>query len=824
MKTLSTWVQNFKVWLAKHLARFFGAKKTRSHHNADANQSAAFYADVSLQTFKTVVYYIIGVAGVLFCLGLGLLTGYFAAIIDDTPVPTRAALSTTLHNVSQSSSLYFANDVKLSNVKTDLVRQNVDLNQMTPWVTKALVATEDSDFYQHHGVVPKAVVRAVFSDLTGVGSQTGGSTLTQQVVKMQFLSSETTFKRKAVEMMLALRLDHFFSKGEILQAYLNTATLGRNNKGQNIAGVQAAAEGLFGKTAKTLTLPEAAFIAGLPQSPSVYTPYTQSGALKKDLSAGVERQKTVLFRMYRANMLSKTEYNNAKNYDITKDFLPTGKATQSSQEYSYVYNMVNSEATVILAQQLAKEDGHSKAELNNDSSLNQQYTEQATELLTTKGYRVHSTINKQVYDAMQTVVNENKYSFGQTYTSTQINPETGDTEVVQSPVQNGSVLLDNATGAILGFVGGVDGGINHTYTTRSPGSTIKPLLVYGPAVENKLIGTQTMIADFKTNFKNNYSVTDFGGQIQNRFIPAKEALAESYNIPAVNLYQKLRETVNVKPYIDKMGITTLTKNDYSQLGLALGGTDYGVTVQEQASAFSTFARGGTHTDAYVIDAILDPAGNAVYKHKGKTTRVFSPSTSYIMSNMLKGVVTDGTASSLNYQLNFNTDNLIGKTGTSNEYKDIWFIGSTPGVTLASWMGYDNADGRSYNLNESASETNLAYWAKLANASYKLLPNQFKLGSTMERPAGVKSVSVNKQTGQKPGNVTVDGSTYTVNGDSVTGLYNDWEPGVTTANFGIGGTTANYHAFWSRYYGGYYTDATQNYGLVTTEASAVGTAG
>ena len=168
--------------------------------------------------------------------------------------------------------MYFAHNVKLSDVKSDLYSTKVNLNEMSPWLTKAIIATEDEDFYRHNGIVPKAVIRAFFSDLTGMGSQTGGSTLTQQVVKMMFLNSETTFKRKAAEIMLARRLNNHFSKNTILATYLNVATLGRNNKGQNIAGVEAAAQGLFGVSAKEVNLPEAAFIAGLPQSPFVYTP------------------------------------------------------------------------------------------------------------------------------------------------------------------------------------------------------------------------------------------------------------------------------------------------------------------------------------------------------------------------------------------------------------------------------------------------------------------------------------------------------------------------------------------------------------------------
>ncbi|QFV11953.1 penicillin-binding protein [Lacticaseibacillus rhamnosus] len=804
VKTLGT---RFCSWFTQFVTRHPDSK-------ADTNQqltgkaTVVYYGNVTLQSIKTTVYYLLGVLGIAVVFGLGLFGGYFVSIIDATPIPTETAMKATLSNTSRTSSMYFAHNVKLSDVKSDLYSTKVNLNEMSPWLTKAIIATEDEDFYRHNGIVPKAVIRAFFSDLTGMGSQTGGSTLTQQVVKMMFLNSETTFKRKAAEIMLARRLNNHFSKNTILATYLNVATLGRNNKGQNIAGVEAAAQGLFGVSAKEVNLPEAAFIAGLPQSPFVYTPYTADGKLKTSLKAGINRQQTVLFRMYRAGVISHRQYVAAKSFDLKGAFLQPEKADQDDDEYGYVYNMVLSEAKSLLAEKLAKSDGHSAAELAKDSALNNDYLRQAGDLFASKNYRIKSTIDKDVYDRMQFVMRATRDTFGQTYTSSQINPKTGETETVKYPVQNGSVVLDNQTGAVLGFVGGVTGELNHIYTLRSPGSTIKPLLVYAPAIDQKIIGSQTALADFKTNLGNNYSVTDYGGQIQNRFIPATEALAQSYNIPAVNLYKHIKPSVNVKAYMEKMGINTLTDNDYSQLGLALGGTDYGVDVKEQASAFSTFANQGEHVPAYVISEIVDPSGHAVYRHQVKKTKVFSKGTNYIMNQMLKNVVASGTAESLNYQLRFNTDNLIGKTGTSNDFRDIWFIGSTPGITIASWMGYDNSNGTNYTLTENSSMTNEAYWAKLANAVYHTIPKKFKADKKLSRPSTVKSVTVDKQTGQPAASLSFNGHTYRTGGSTVTSLYNDWEP-TAKAEFAIGGSKDNYQLFYD------YLDGKSNgYGQVS----------
>lgn len=772
----------------------------RAYIEALSQSSLRFKINVFLGAVKSIILYGISISLILLALAVGVGSGYFAALMKTEPIPSYQVLKQQLDNTDQAAGLYFDQNVKFGSIKTDLIRTPVKIEEMSPYLTDAIVATEDEDFYQHQGVVPKALLRAVISDVTGFGSQTGGSTLTQQLIKMQVLTSQVTFKRKATEVLLALRVDKYFTKKEILQDYLNVATLGRNNKGQNIAGVQEAAQGLFGKNAKDLTLAEAAYIAGLPQSPSVYTPYDQDGTLKDPeyLKYGLDRKNTVLFRMYRDHRITKAEYQAAEKVDLTSEFQQKTEPESTSKKYGYVYNLLESQATDIMTKQLAKEANVSTQKLNSDNTVYQQYQEQASELLSTKGYQIHSTINKDIYDSMQNIVKTQGATFGTTYTDTETDPTTGLQKQVESPVQNGSVLLDNQTGKVISFVGGRDFSLkqtNYMLTKRSPGSTIKPLLVYGPAIDQKLIGSKTMLADFKTNFKT-YAPTDYGGTIQNKFIPADTALAQSLNIPTVNLYNELRKQTNPADYMSKMGIH-LSDNEYSQLGISLGGTSDGVSVLDQASAFSTFADAGQHVDAYVIDKITDPAGNIVYQHKSQKTKVFSKATAYIMNQMLAGVLTDGTASSLYDQLYFNTNNLVGKTGTSNDNRDIWFIGSTPGITLASWMGYDST-GR--NLTDNSSSINEQYWAKLANSVYQIDPDLMKLENDRQKPSTVTSSKVLKLTGQLPGTVSLNGNSQKLDGSTVTSLYNNWTPPATSYEFGIGGSSRNYETFWNHYLG------------------------
>lgn len=758
-----------------------------------------YYLELSIGIIRSLLLHLLAFGLVAGALALGLGLGYFASLISHTDIPDYTTMKSEINSSYEASNLYFAKHVRLGTMQTNLVSQSVSINQISPNLTKAITSTEDEYFYQHKGVVPKSVLRALVSSLTGIGAQTGGSSLTQQLVKMQILSSETTFKRKATEILLALRVDKYFSKTEILQAYLNAATFGRNNKGQNVAGVEQAAQGLFGIPASQVNLAQAAFIAGLPQSPSVYTPYKNNGKLKRDLSYGLQRKNTVLFRMYRDNKISYQAYQAAKKYDLTKDFLPQGEDSQKKIKYGYVYNLLTQQAKDIIKKQLYQKDGLSSTEVNKSGALSQQYDLQAEQLLANRGYHIYSTINKPIYNAMQRVIKQQGPSLGQTYHDTTTDAN-GNAIKVNEPVQNGSVLLNNQSGAILGFIGGRNfskSQLNHAFTQRSPGSSIKPLAVYAPAIERQIIGSETKLADFKVNF-NGYKPTDYGNTIQNRFINAREALKYSYNIPAINLYREVKAQGSIKPYMEKMGIKTLTANDYKNLGLALGGTDYGVTVADAASAYSTLSNAGQHADAYIIDKITDANGKVIYQHQPTTTKVFSPATAYITSNMMHSVVTSGTASQVSSDTTFNTSNLAGKTGTSNDNRDSWFVGSTPKVTLATWTGYDNYNGSSYNLTDASSEITNRFWSNLANEIYNTDPQTLGTNLKRKRPNGVNKVSVVKATGKLPGRLTVNGQSIFASGTRKKSYYAGWKPGKTTKKFAIGGRDKDYNAFWKNY--------------------------
>src|SRR5699024_2943115 len=297
--------------------------------------------------------------------------------------------------------------------------------------------------------------------------------LTQQLIKNQILTNEVSFERKAKEILLALRLENFFEKDEILEAYLNIVPYGREASGRNIAGIQAAAQGVFGVDAKDLNLAQAAFLAGLPQNPFTYTPFTNTGELKDEesLTYGIKRMKTVLFRMYQTNIINEDEYKEAIEYDIVADF--TEKSISPMDQYPAIIFELEERATKILKEILAKEDGYTLDELADDSDLNAEYVALADRELRRNGYHIHSTINKKMYDKMQKIVANYQY-YGPARTFT----KDGETKTEQ--VENAVVLIENKTGKVLSFVPGRDyraGDNEYNYATqahRSPGSTFKP--------------------------------------------------------------------------------------------------------------------------------------------------------------------------------------------------------------------------------------------------------------------------------------------------------------------------------------------------------------
>ena len=693
---------------------------------------------------------IVLVLGTAFAGGVG--AGYFASLVKDEPIRSYDGMKKDIYNYEETSELYFANNIYLGKLYSDIDREEVKLDDISPHLIDAVIATEDQYFYEHEGVVPKAILRALLQEVTNSSTQTGGSTLTQQLIKNQILTNEVSFERKAKEILLALRLEQFFPKEEILEAYLNVSTFGRNSSGRNIAGVQSAAKGIFGIKASELTLPQAAFIAGLPQSPFGYTPYTNSGEIKKNLEPGITRMKIVLQRMYEDEKISKDQYDQAVAYDITKDFITVHE--NPVDEYPWVTFEIEERAIDVLSVILAKNDGYTEEDLQKNDALKRRYITLADRDIRQNGYKIHSTINKEIYDAMQQVVADYSY-FGSDRTKKVTDPETGESKSVPDPVETGAILIENKTGKIISFVGGRDykrEQLNHaTNAYRSNGSTMKPLLAFGPAIELGKLSPGSILPDVPLKLDsarpNEVWPKNYGGGYHG-LVTARVALAKSYNIPTVKAYVDILDSRPAQ-YLEKMGFNSLTEADYISPATALGGLTNGVTIEENTNAFGTFANNGQFIDAYIIDKITDKEGNIVYQHEVKPVDVFSPQTAYLTYDMMRDVITSGTATSLKSRLKFRSD-WAGKTGTSQNYKDVWFVATNPNVSFGTWMGYDNPKpvqtsykGMSY------STRNITLWARLMNAAHDIAPDLVDPSEPLKRPEGIVTRSFCGLTGLAP---------------------------------------------------------------------------
>jgi penicillin-binding protein 1B len=680
---------------------------------------------------------IVLVLGTAFAGGVG--AGYFASLVKEEPIRPYDQMKKDIYNYEETSQLYFADDVYLGKLRTDLEREEVKLNDVSKHLRNAVIATEDEYFKEHNGVVPKAIMRAVLQEFTNSSTQSGGSTLTQQLIKNQILTNEVSFERKAKEILLALRLERFFEKDEILEAYLNVATLGRNSSGQNIAGVQSAAIGIFGIDAKDLSLPQAAFIAGLPQAPFSYTPFMNNGEIKENLEPGISRKNTVLYRMNREGYITDKEYEDAVAYDLKKDFIKP-KASPS-ERYPWLTAELESRAIDIMTEVLAKKDGYSTQDLENNDELEEKYRTLADRNVRQSGYEIHSTIDKKIYDQMQKT--KNAYTmYGPSKTVTTTDPETGKAVQVEEPVQVGAIMIENKTGRIISFIGGRDfetEQLNHaTSSYRSNGSTMKPLLAYAPALEYGYISPGSPIPDVGVNINGwtpeNYSFRERG------LFPARLALAESLNLPAVRTYANIYDRNPFNEFLMKMDFAKLGRVD-NNLSLALGATTQGITVEENVNAYSTFANGGKFVDAYMIQKITDKEGNVVFEHKSKAVDVYSPQTAYLTLDMMRDTLDHslGTGRYAKRFLNFSSD-WAGKSGTSQDYKDHWFVASNPSITFGTWFGYDTPS----DLNTAGSRAqyghyglrNIRLWSFLLNDTRDLAPGLIDPEGSFKEPGGI----------------------------------------------------------------------------------------
>lgn len=576
------------------------------------------------------IFLVIAVLVFLSVFGIG--CGYFAGALVTLPKWDPSKL---LGN--ETTIIYDQHNLPASKIYAEENRTPVPLSELPPYLPDAFIAAEDNRFYEHFGVDLEAIGRALVANVKGgIGSE-GGSTITQQLVKNAFLSAEKTFKRKIQEAILAVEVEHRYSKEEILEFYLN-----RIYFGNGAYGVQAASQLYFDKNARDLTLAESAMLAGIVRSPNNYNPFN-------NLNLAKQRQELVLDLMVKYGKISNKDAFLAKNENLKF----RKKTLNNTYTYPYYTDYVIDEVEKILQQQ-----GHTK--------------EISENLVYRGGLKIYTSLNTKVQKYMEEVFANSTY-----FPADQGNKQ----------VQGAMVLLDNQSGEIIALVGGRNysqlRAFNRaTQAKRQPGSAIKPIVVYAPALE-KGYTTAQILDDVPATFGNktfyNYD---------NRYrglIPMRTAVQWSINTYAVKLLNLIGIDYGYD-FAERLGITSLDPVRDRNLSLALGGITFGISPFEMAGAYRVFASQGVYIHPYAVRKIVDRNGNVLYNATPQRRIVMSEQTAYIMTDLLRTVVKEGTGTKA--RLN---RPVAGKTGTTSQDVDAWFVGYTPEFTAAVWMGFDREE-------------------------------------------------------------------------------------------------------------------------------------
>ena len=566
-----------------------------------------------------------------------------------------------LQNALKATTIIYDKDGNQAGSLTGQKGTYVELDAISENLQNAVVATEDRSFYKNSGINYGRFFLAILT----AGRSGGGSTITQQLAKNAYLSQDQTVERKAKEFFLALEINKKYSKQEILTMYLNNAYFGNG-----VWGIEDASKKYFGVSASELTLDQSAVLAGMLKGPEIYNPlYSVENA--------TNRRNTVLQNMVAAGYIDQATADQSAAVDIHGQLVDAYEGKSEDYRYPSYFDAVINEAV-------------------NEYGLTE-------EDIIKNGYRIYTEMDQNYQASMQVI-----------YDNVDLFPVAED----GTRAESGSVALDPKTGGVRAIVGRVASDQNagfrsYNYATqsaRSPGSTIKPLVVYSPAVANGWSTNKEL--DNTTRVYGSYTVDNYGGIQGSPTVPMYQALAESLNLPAVATANELGLNT-VFDYGKKFGLD-MDKVDRS-LGVALGS---GVTTNplQMAQAYGTFANDGVMNDAHLITKIENASGQVVKSHSQKSKRVLSSSANKKMTNMMLGTFTNGTgvnAAPYGYTM-------AGKTGTTETdfnpdlSGDQWVIGYTPDVVISQWLGFPKTDETHY-LTGTSAETASVIFRNVANS-------------------------------------------------------------------------------------------------------------
>lgn len=627
---------------------------------------------------------------------IGLTTGIFmlyngASYLKNVIVPEANSFSLDNFDVSQSSTLLYYDGEKdswevMDNLFLEADSSWVSLDDIPENLVNATIAIEDKRFRTHSGVDWRRTLGAVKSMFTGSRIY-GGSTITQQLIKNLTEEDEVTVKRKVVEIFRALAFEKKHSKEEILEWYLNVIYLG-----ENCEGVGTAARAYFGKEVSQLDLAECASLIGITNNPSLYDPYLHADENKR-------RQETILEEMCKQGMISEAERDAAIAEEL--QFVGKSNGSQEGKTDRNIRSWYEDEVISQVMRDLQSTYGYS--------------AKAAKQVLYSGGLTVYTCLDPKVQAAVDEV-----------YSNTENLPYTSKKG---QAMQSGITVVDNSTGAVVALSGGMGEKKANllwsraTDTLRQPGSSIKPIAVYAPALEQGIITPYSVADDSPYMLLNGdpwpaNSHRSYAGRVS-----IDHAVTESLNTIAVRVLAQTGVEFSFDFLSQKLGITSLesgrtengqTVSDYGLAQLALGGLTDGVSTYEMAGAYAAFPRGGSFVQPYVYTRVVDGEGNELLSNTGEGTEAMSQKTAYYINTMLERVITSGTGTAAR----FSGMTIAGKTGTTTSNYDRWFVGYSPYYTAAVWTGYDSSEKMSTNGNPAA-----VLWKGVMSRIHTDLPNE-----------------------------------------------------------------------------------------------------
>ncbi|TWK15623.1 Penicillin-binding protein 4 [Bacillus licheniformis] len=544
----------------------------------------------------------------------------------------------------QNSYMYDRDGALISEIVSD--HQNrvfVPYKDIPEHVKQLFLTSEDRHFFQHKGFDFIGMARAAAANVKKGGIDQGASTITQQLSRNLYLNHERTFDRKFTELLYSYQLEKKLSKEEIFEKYLNTIYF---NHG--VYGIGSASSFYFSKPLKSLSLAETAFICAIPNNPTLYDPLKHFDYTKT-------RQKRLLEGLKKAGVITEKEYNKAVKQKITLS------VKEKKDAYPDYTTYVNEEFTELVSASEGFDERLKKAKTKEEKKKIEKELSNRISSLTTSGIKIYTALDTGMQNrVVQQVKNRLPYE----------------------GVQGGAVVINHQTHQIVAMSGGKNYkkyDYNLAFQAyRQPGSSIKPLLDYGPYIEETGATAGSMIDASKFCSKeycpNNFNERTYGT------VSIKTAFKYSYNTPAVRMLNRVGVQKGFS-YLKPFGFDKIVQNDY-RLPAALGGFTWGFSPLEMADAYTTFGNNGSYTSSHAITKVTDLKGKTLYKWKDKPQQVFSTRTNSQMRELLSAVVKEGTGK----KANFSGGYVGGKTGTSNGYRDLWFVGLTDTYTMSVWVG------------------------------------------------------------------------------------------------------------------------------------------